>query len=55
MIEELTEILGLHLLLQDRQLMRGLSFTCQIVEFLKLSLAERLLQEGAEGLGALDY
>ena len=54
MIEELTEILGLHLLLQDHKFMRGLSFSCQFVEFLKLSLTERLLQEGAEGLRALD-
>ena len=54
MIEELTEILGLHLLLQDHQFMRDLSFTCEVIKFLKLSLAERLLQEGAEGLGALN-
>jgi hypothetical protein len=54
MIEELTEILGLHLLLQDHHFMRGLGFSFQVVEFLKQSLAERLVQERAEGLGALD-
>lgn len=40
MIEEVSETLGLHFLRQDHLFIRGLGFRGQVIEFLKLILAQ---------------